>query len=100
MRFRKIQNSTALHICFFRLAIFEDGEDWGSAIVAFSKGSALSDEGLCKNVGSVVDVWDVESPDDALSLLSPTPLEDPVADILGVAGIPPMSVIDTKPLNV
>ena len=69
-----------------RFAVFEEGQKWGQKILVMSKGSALSDRGVCKKEGSVVSVWDVQDPDTALTLLTDNALEEPVTDLLGVAG--------------
>ncbi len=77
--------------CAIRLAIFEEGQDWGEKIVVVSKGSPLSDDSVCKREGSAIFSWDISDPESGLPLLSTEPLDTSVTDILGVAGATTLS---------
>jgi len=65
-------------------AVFEEGEEWGRKIVAFAKGSALSDEAVCKDADSAVSLWDVDRPIEGLPLLSTQTHEGSVTEFLGI----------------
>lgn len=66
-------------------AVFEEGEDWGRKIVAFAKGSALSDEAICEDDDSAVSLWEVDRPIEALPLLSTQTHELSVSKFLGLS---------------
>eukprot|EP00210_Caulerpa_lentillifera_P001110 g1071.t1 len=67
------------------LAVFEEGENWGRKIIAFAKGSALSDQAICKDSVSSISLWDVDRPIEALPLLSTQTHEESVSEFLGIS---------------
>eukprot|EP00210_Caulerpa_lentillifera_P009050 g8637.t1 len=66
-------------------AVFEAAEDWGRKIVGFAKGSAISDQSVCKDSDSDVGLWDVDRPIQALPLLSRETHETSMAEYLGLS---------------
>lgn len=65
-------------------AVFEEGEEWSRKIVAFAKGSAISDQAVCKDSDSDVGLWDVDRPIKALPLFSRQTHEAPMSKYLGL----------------
>ncbi len=53
---------------FPRYAVFESSQDWGRKVLSFSKGLDNNDNGVC-STGSVVDIWSITSPAEALPVI-------------------------------
>ena len=53
---------------FPRYAVFESSQDWGRKVLSFSKGLDNDDNGVC-STGSVIDIWSITSPAEALPVI-------------------------------